>query len=496
MRRLLLLIAGAAESRSSLPDPLLPPTATVEVGHRPAGAQEATTELLSRREPPSLSSPNGRTAVYASRAEYDEALKVFRGIGLTPAQSARRCSEARALGKDLSHEGREVLPDGKWCFHHNDRLDECPHLRTAGGKVCDFFPAPEGDAEWIKSITQAISNSESEGARCITVNACPPAPPRRCLSWGDPHIVTSFGTWSEAKSAKYDSMGLGVFELAADASAAVHTFHCPWPYGGFFAKKGAPASAAASVGVAARIGPHRLTIANARLLVNGTELDGALPVTFADGTKIEAAGSLCKKAGKCTLAGWSIVRGSTTLAVSTYAAPPGAPADYFHSIRIEMPPALAKAAKGACGAKDAATARPGGDGSLFDADVEASLRKMCGLQPASAGPAVAVPGGPADGYDPAVGAEQACEKTGGNLEEARSACALLLGIDNDACAAAPAPRIRPPPLALYPPPFRRLLRPPLPPPPLQLRRLRLRRVRGGRRRRRRQRERRPRPRGD
>ena len=464
MTRLLLLVAGAAASRSSPPDPLLPPTATVEVGHRPAGAQEATTELLSRREPPSLSSPNGRTAVYASRAEYDEALKVFRGIGLTPAQSARRCSEARALGKDLSHEGREVLPDGKWCFHHNDRLDECPHLRTAGGKVCDFFPAPEGDAEWIKSITQAISNSESEGARCITVNACPPAPPRRCLSWGDPHIVTSFGTWSEAKSAKYDSMGLGVFELAADASAAVHTFHCPWPYGGFFAKKGAPASAAASVGVAARIGPHRLTIANARLLVNGTELDGALPVTFADGTKIEAAGSLCKKAGKCTLAGWSIVRGTATLAVSTYAAPPGAPADYFHSIRIEMPPALAKAAKGACGAKDAATARPGGDGSLFDANVEASLRKMCGLQPASAGPAVAVPGGPADGYDPAVGAEQACEKTGGNLEEARSACALLLGIDNDACAAAPAPASVPSPGPL-PPPFRRLLRPPLPPPP-------------------------------
>ena len=92
MRRLLLFVAGAAASRSSLPDPLLPPTATVEVGHRPAGAQEATTALVS---------PTGRTAVYASRAEYDEALKVFRGIGLTPAQSARRCSEARALGKDL-----------------------------------------------------------------------------------------------------------------------------------------------------------------------------------------------------------------------------------------------------------------------------------------------------------------------------------------------------------------------------------------------------------
>ena len=40
----------------------------------------------------SVSSPTGRTAVYASRAEYDEALKVFRGTGLTPAQSARRCS--------------------------------------------------------------------------------------------------------------------------------------------------------------------------------------------------------------------------------------------------------------------------------------------------------------------------------------------------------------------------------------------------------------------
>ena len=163
-----------------------------------------------------------------------------------------------------------------------------------------------------------------------------------------------------------------------------------------------------------------------------------------------------------------------------------------------MPPALAKAAKGACGAKDAATARPGGDGSLFDADVEASLRKMCGLQPASAGPAVAVPGGPADGYDPAVGAEQACEKTGGNLEEARSACALLLGIDNDACAAAPAPAPPPSPPcpALYPHPSAARSPTPASPSPLQLRRLRLRRVRGGRRRRRRQRERRPRPRGD
>ena len=88
MTRLLLFVAGAAASRSSLPDPLLPPTATVEAARRPAGAQEATTALVA---------PTGRTAVYASRAEYDELLVHYS----TLKEQHRTCAlerEERSLG--------------------------------------------------------------------------------------------------------------------------------------------------------------------------------------------------------------------------------------------------------------------------------------------------------------------------------------------------------------------------------------------------------------
>merc|ERR1719412_1022687 len=87
----------------------------------------------------------------------------------------------------------------------------------------------------------------------------PPPPPMECYVWGSSHFGVTFA------DAKYDFMGIGVYEFATAAGAdfKVQVFKCPWTVN--------QPGASSIVAVALRTGGHTISIYGDVVTVDGAQ---------------------------------------------------------------------------------------------------------------------------------------------------------------------------------------------------------------------------------